>query len=185
MALATYADLKSSVANWLKDGNLNPVIPDFITLAEGYLATENRLRIREAEATITLTSDADGLCTLPSDYAATRDIYPESETSLVTGFEITGASIQLDPIAEGENIVLNYYRKPTALSASNATNWLLAAYPGVYLYATLIQSAPYLGNDERIQTWGNLLERALDQLRASDRVARYSRAAAYVSGPTP
>lgn len=185
MALATYSQLKASVANWLKRGDINPVIPDFIALAEGYLATENRLRIREAEATVTLTSDAEGVCDLPADFAAMRDVYPESETSLVEGIQISGTAIQLDPVADGENIVLVYYRRPTALSDSNTTNWLLALSPGVYLYATLIQSAPYLGNDDRIQTWGNLLEQALDQLRASDRVARYSRIAAYVSGPTP
>jgi hypothetical protein len=185
MALATYSDLQASVANWLERADLSLVIPDFIALAEGYLATDTRLRIRQAEAVVTLVSNADGLCDLPADYAATRDIYPESETSSVTGFEVTGTTIQLDPISAGENIVLHYYRTPTALSGANPTNWLLTAAPVVYLYATLLQAAPYLGHDPRLQTWANLLEQALDQIRSSDRVARYSRAVIYVNGPTP
>ena len=34
MALATYSDLKTSIANWLDRSDLTDVIPDFIALAE-------------------------------------------------------------------------------------------------------------------------------------------------------
>ena len=34
MGLSTYADLKASLADWLHRADLDPVIPDFIVLAE-------------------------------------------------------------------------------------------------------------------------------------------------------
>jgi len=34
MAISTYSELKTAVANWLDRSDLTDVIPDFITLAE-------------------------------------------------------------------------------------------------------------------------------------------------------
>ena len=34
MAITTYAELKSSIANWLNRDDLTSVIPDFISLTE-------------------------------------------------------------------------------------------------------------------------------------------------------
>ena len=34
MAISTYAELKTSIANWLDRSDLTDVIPDFIALAE-------------------------------------------------------------------------------------------------------------------------------------------------------
>ncbi len=48
--------------------------------------------------------------------------------------------------------------------ASTSTNDLLTEYPGIYLYGALLQAAPYLRDDDRVQTWGvmytNLLKKA-------------------------
>jgi hypothetical protein len=49
-----------------------------------------------------------------------------------------------------------------------ATNWLLTSSPDIYLYGALLQAAPYLQDDARIQTWATLYERALNDLRTAD-----------------
>jgi len=55
------------------------------------------------------------------------------------------------------------------LSDSNADNWLLRDAPDVYLYGALIQSAPYLNDDARAETWASLYSTAIQSLqRASD-----------------
>ena len=44
MALATYSDLKTTIANYLARSDLTSQIPDFITLAENRLRRELRIR---------------------------------------------------------------------------------------------------------------------------------------------
>jgi len=57
---------------------------------------------------------------------------------------------------------ITFWETLTALSAG--TNWLVEKHPDIYLYATLLQSAPYLRDDPRLQTWGALLDGLLGGL---------------------
>jgi hypothetical protein len=63
---------------------------------------------------------------------------------------------------------LTYYAKLAKLSNSVTTNWLLTSSPDVYLYGSLLQAAPYLQDDARIQVWATLYERALNDLQTAD-----------------
>ena len=69
---------------------------------------------------------------------------------------------------------LLYYQKIPALSASNTTNWLLTAHPDVYLYGALMQSAPYLDDDQRMQVWSTLYGNAVQAVNQESEKARYS-----------
>jgi hypothetical protein len=60
---------------------------------------------------------------------------------------------------------LSYYRRiHPKLSDTSESNWLLAEHPDVYLYATLLESAPYLRDDERVALWEQQLNKRLDNL---------------------
>jgi len=63
---------------------------------------------------------------------------------------------------------LVYYARIPALSDSNTSNWLLDYSPDIYLYGALMQSAPYLQNDERITIWSSLYLKAIDDLEISN-----------------
>jgi hypothetical protein len=65
MALATYADLQTQIANWLARSDLTTYIPDFITLFEA--AAARKLKVRPQATTTTLTPSG-GVATLPTDY---------------------------------------------------------------------------------------------------------------------
>ena len=65
-----------------------------------------------------------------------------------------------------------YYSKVPALSDSNTTNWLLTLSPDIYLYGTLIQSAPYLRDDERTAVWATLYTRMVSDMNVSDERSR-------------
>ena len=52
------------------------------------------------------------------------------------------------------------------MSSTNTTNWLLTLAPDIYLYGALLESAPYIKEDARIQTWGLGFKTALDELNA-------------------
>src|SRR5262249_2448043 len=69
MAITTYAELQAAVGNWLDHSLFAARVPEFIALFEA--AANRRLRVREQEATATLTPSS-GAVALPADYLAWR-----------------------------------------------------------------------------------------------------------------
>lgn len=49
-------------------------------------------------------------------------------------------------------------------------NWLLTAHPDIYLYASLVESAPFIRDDERVALWEAELEHRLQNLAGSVRL---------------
>jgi hypothetical protein len=209
MALSTYADLKSSIASWLdrEDADFIARVPDFITLCEQRLnyggADGTGLRVAEMEKVATLTPDAGGNLTLPADYLESRSFNagvpgygsPRLTTpSAMVGqygasgisrdIAVTGASVATHPRSNGP-VTLTYYAKIPALSDATPTNWLLTKAPGIYLYGSLLESAPFESDDARMQSWLALYASALAGLKATDVGARFANAVSRVRGPTP
>ena len=80
-----------------------------------------------------------------------------------------GNSFQFLPVPDtAYSATLTYYQKIPRLSATNLTNWLIAKAPDIYLYGALINSAPYLKEDGRIQTWATYYQGAIDALSTED-----------------
>lgn len=63
---------------------------------------------------------------------------------------------------------VSYYEKLQPLDATNETNWLTDVAPQLLLYATLLEAEPFLKNDERVQTWQTLYDRALAAVTGED-----------------
>jgi hypothetical protein len=61
----------------------------------------------------------------------------------------------------------------TALSADGDTNWLLTNHPDVYLYGSLVHTAPYLKDDARIALWAGLLAQAMGEIEDESTAARF------------
>jgi len=191
MAITTYSELQSAIADWLLRTDLTSVIPSFIALAE---AKFNR-RIRDYR--MVTRSDAtasEGYLTVPADWLenvrfqlntspittleyVTPDQAAEEQRLAGSGsarpqfFSMIGDTFQLVPTPDASYTVeLTYYSKIPALSDSNTTNWLLTNSPDVYLYGSLLEAAPYLDDDNKLQVWGSLLEQSLNALQIeSDR----------------
>jgi hypothetical protein len=211
MALATYADLQTSVGSFLNRADLTSIAPDFITLAEGQI---NRRLMKDGPVRQMMgRSDAtidDEFIAVPDDFLGARAMYlapnylplefvsPEEivrrktlypdESGDPQCFSVVGAEFQFWPWNDGTFTgELTYWKTIPALSVSNTSNWLLTAYPDVYLYTSLIQSAPYLRDDARLSVWGALAETALSDLVGADRAARTAPylAVGIVPGGTP
>lgn len=89
-------------------------------------------------------------------------------------YTILGDEFQFMPAPDTSyTLEMTYWKNVPALSDSNTSNWLLAAHPDAYLYGALTQSAPYLGNDERLGTWGRLFMSIIDDLNQDDATASY------------
>lgn len=201
MALADYAGLKAAVADWLNRSDLTAAVPDFITLAEAQISRRLilsgpvRAMMGRADATI------DGeFASVPADFMGARTInFAEDRTRLleyclpeqinekkaasdcVSGppqfFSVVGGEFQFFPApAAGASYTaeLTYWRRIPALSDTAPSNWLLALHPDAYLYGALLQAAPYLKDDARIQSWGTFLETILSDIAAADRIERDS-----------
>ena len=190
MAITTYAELQTSIANWLNRDDLTTVIPDFISLTEASINRDLRhyKMINRVDATLD-----SRYVQMPADWIETvrfgitsgttyrielisRDDMLEyrqnnNDTSGIPRFYANiGDTIEVFPTPDADyQMQLQYYAKTPALSASNASNWLLSTAPDIYLYGSLIQAAPYLNDDARTQTWAALYSSAMQSLqKASD-----------------
>jgi hypothetical protein len=79
-------------------------------------------------------------------------------------FTILGDEIELAPTPDAAYTVEMVYRKNIPALASSSTNWLLELAPDAYLYGALLEAAPYIKADERIQVWGAGFSSAIDSL---------------------
>ena len=193
MALATYSDLQTTVANYLGRSDLTSQIPDFITLAEVRLSRELRIRQMLTVGSISVTSST---FSIPSGFLAIRDIYLEGtpripltylspsafsrdarteDTGQPVFYTINGSQFEIAPKPDKTYTAkVMYYAKPTALSVGNTSNVFLANAPDVLLYATLLEAEPYLMNDQRTVTWANLYNNAVTNLNNSDQESEYA-----------
>jgi hypothetical protein len=67
-----------------------------------------------------------------------------------------------------------YYARVPDFVDDTDFNWLLTYYPDVHLYGSLLQSAPYLGEDARIAVWAQLYSAAVKNLGDDSIKARSS-----------
>ena len=73
MAITTYSELKTAVANFLARSDLTTQIPDFITLAEARMSRELETRTQEKRAQAS-TAASDEYISLPTDLRKVRPL---------------------------------------------------------------------------------------------------------------
>lgn len=61
-----------------------------------------------------------------------------------------------------------YYETPPLLDDTQSTNFLTGSVPEVILYATLLETASYLKDDERIPVWTDYYEKARKNVGEED-----------------
>ena len=197
MALTTYTELKTSLANWLNRSDLTTEIgDDFIKLTEADL--NSKLRVRAMIAQVNITVDAE-TAALPTDFLQIRNFYilsgqtktplvyttpasmdttsGTSTTGLPTTFTILGDTLRFSPKPDATyTAVMNYFKKFPALTSTNATNYILASHPAIYLYGSLFHAANFLGgiNPQQVQTWQQMYATALERLELNDREDEYN-----------
>lgn len=211
MAIGTYAQLQTAVADHLMRSDVATFLPDLITLAEGTLNYGMKgdghdldpLRTRDMETSSTLTPTS-GVVTLPSTFLEARRVvevtsprrpldyitpemadhyYPSRSSGLANHYTIIGSSLYTFPLASN-SIEVQHYRTIPAL-ASTDPNWLLTKSPNVYLRATLFQAALFLQDQAQAALHLPLLRALVGGLNASDARALNSNAGVYLAGPNP
>lgn len=201
MSISTYAELLTAMDNWLDHGLFSAREPEFIALFEAFI--NRKLLTREMETSASLTPSS-GSASLPSDYIQWRRVtwegsirqeleyvnpswlaanYPSSQSDRPSVFTIEGSTLKLRPI-DSTSVTLDYYQKIPALTVSNTTNWLLAAYPDLYLFGSLTEADAFGNNDPRASMWKSRRDEIIAeiiQLNAKNKGVGGMR----IMGPTP
>jgi len=195
MSITTYAELKTAVANWLGRDDLTDRIPEFISLAEGRLARNTKLRLLEQETTVDVSISSQTIANPATRFLGARRLYQNAqaqpqlaympsedfwqrgavwETGTPKFYTIEGTNISFAPAPDSTYTgKLLYWQRWAALSDASDTNWLLTNHAGAYLYAALLESGPYIGDDGRALTWATMLDDLVDELHLENQQKKY------------
>lgn len=173
--MTTYTQLGTDLTTFAHQ-DLSSLLPRFVALAEDRM---NRvLRVREMEADITGTIDANGEIALPSDFRDIKTIWvdgyegaPLLAQSLeaviandtdapATLFAVTDAAIRFN----GTGSVTGVYYKSIPGLQANSTNWLSTSAYQVYLAGTLEQAYRYTRDAQQEGTEGARFEKMMSEL---------------------
>ena len=192
-AFTSYDNLKTNIADYLARQDLTDKIPMFVALAEKRLNRDLRLRQTLQQSTYNLTSGFQ--VPTPSDFLEMKDIHIDANPIVNLNFKtvsqfyrlsnVSGSGVPVNYTLVSNNFVLaprptgsstinmTYYKIPNILSATNQSNEYLDVCPDLLLYASLVESAPFLMNDERLTTWEALYTRGLTSITKSDEQSEF------------
>ena len=190
MGIGNYTELQAAVTGWLHRSDLTTRAKEFIALAESRLNRLLRLRVMESSEPMTATVGSR-LIALPAGFVEPLALWLEqaSGRSELRFFEasalpvtqsagepdfwtIDGTNIAFERPADQAYSVTLRMLKAFALSDAQPTNWLLTNHPDLYLYGALIESAPYIRDDNRTAFWQERFDRALAEVQAKESRSR-------------
>ena len=196
MALDSYANLKTAIANFLARDDLTDEIDDFIDLTEADF--NRRLRVRQMEtidSSFTIDSATESL---PSGFLLARSLVITGTTiakplQLVSPFHladmddgrsgvpraytIQGTVFRFHPSPDSSYTArLVYYKAFDALSSSTTTNHIITNHPDVYLYGALYFASTFIrGMDQgSVAQFKAQYEAALKQAETADQIDKYN-----------
>ena len=198
MALSTYAELKTSIANWLNRSDLTDEISDdFIKLVEAEYNSKFRIRkMLTSDTSFTIDSELEAL---PTGFLQVRDFFIVSGSAKYSltymaptqmdqtrggstsgrpnSYTILGSNFRFAPTPDATyTSTINYYKAIDSLSDSTTTNYILTNHPGIYLYGSLYHAANFLGGIEpsKLQNWSQLYATSMERLERNDKEDTWS-----------
>ena len=196
MALDSYANLKTAIANFLARDDLTDEIDDFIDLTEADF--NRRLRVRQMEtidSSFTIDSSTESL---PSGFLAARSFVitstpvarplqlvspfhladmDETQSGRPRTYTIQGTVFRFQPSPDSSYTArLVYYKAFDALSSSTTTNHIITNHPDVYLYGALYFASTFIrGMDQgSVAQFKAQYEAALKQAETADQIDKYN-----------
>lgn len=195
MTFSTYADFRTGVLKFIDGDNVNSqalaqdTLDLLIALGESRVYRELRCSAMEADLSATV---AAGKAPIPTDLIALKIAWFDDDRPLEivserdmrsrsrgnTGSDVrqvaqAGESLIFLPAAtDGEVLEGRYYQRPPALATALPASFV--RYPEVYLYAALAESAPFIGDDDRIPMWNQTYQAWLDSANATENNRIYS-----------
>jgi hypothetical protein len=210
MAIGTYAELQTAVANWLDRDDLTDRIPEFIALAEAKMNRNLRISLMENVSTAITMVGGTRDYSLPTGFTGMKEFHlttspitplsyitPEMMNRMWAGsnigrpqaftlFSDAGTrKIRVGPSPDSDYTTsMLFLKKIDNLSVTNTTEAMLTENPDIYLYGALLEAEPFLMNDARVQLWGTMLQQVAKDLQDRDIFDRHSGSALRVMNTT-
>lgn len=194
MAIATYSDLQTAIANFLARTDLTAQIPDFIKLAESRMSRELETRSQEKRVQAVLTSGNEYI-SLPVDLRETREVklntspltvlqykspsqldsdFSTSGQGKPLAYSVVGDELKLRPVPDtAYTAEIIYIGDITPLSSTNTTNNILTRHPDAYLSGSLVEAYTYLMDEQRAQVYDQKFSRCIEEIRKDEQRAHY------------
>ena len=203
--IGTYDGLLEAAADWINRADLADRVPNFVTMAEAGFNRELRVRdmMVTAQAVsvdgcvelpddflqeFSLTISSEGREPQPElayvgKLAIDRLNAEKIQGGPVRWYTIIDGTFQLMPPPQTDvPLDMVYYAKIPKLgeiategAAPRQTNWLIERSPDLYLSSTLMQAAPYINDEQRLQVWVTLRGEIMEKMRMeSERSMRSS-----------
>lgn len=164
-------------------------MPTFVAMAEENMSADITSRSMDAKTTLTTVPSVRTIA-LPGDMVEMRRLqvvdsyntvlkyvspdqigvdYDRNLQSRPVEFTVIGGNIELAPIPDSAySIELTYKQRVPALSSTNPSNWVLANWPSIYLFGTMIQACNYVLDFERQAVAQKMYEEAVTNVNAVD-----------------
>lgn len=194
--ISNYGALQTAIADWLVRSDIDDAILTFIDNFESVARRDPRIRFLTSVAFDVDSVEED----LPTDYREVESLWHDGPTffgeietvgagqlgQLGGGSGASGvvayAALNPDalvvrfapPPSDTYSLKLWYWATIERLSDELQSNWLLVEHPDIYLYGCLIESAPYVMNDQRVALWRAEYERRLTELHANTQRGQWS-----------
>ena len=195
MAIGTYAELKTAIANFLARDDLTDRIPEFISLAEARMSRELGTRSQTKRANATLSA-GDAFVSLPTDLRSIRSVklnttpaevleyytpmaldshYTSNATGKPRAYTIFGSEIKFAPTPDSAYTAeLIYGEGVDELSDSNTSNTILTRHPDAYLYGSLGAAGVYLMDDQKTALYEQLFTRAITEIKREEAEGQFA-----------
>lgn len=193
MSISTYAQLKSTIADFLARDDLTTQIPTFIQLAEGRMSRELETREQEKRATTNLTAN-DQYVTLPTDFREVREVklntdpvkvlsyfsptnldqtYGTNSTGRPQGFSIVGSEMKVRPIPDSSYQMEIVYIGTLPAISDSTTPILFSRSPELYLYGALSEAYIYLLDEQRAAVYDQKFSRGMEEVKVDEQRSHY------------
>lgn len=188
MTIASYADLKASVARWMNRPDLVDEIPNFIQSAESQISLDLRLRQQLSVTSLNTTVGFNGL-SLPDDFLefdsvsinggelsqiGFGELLRMRASGLPRHYAIGGNELLLSvPATTVYPVDVTYFARFPSLEEV-PVNGLLLNYPDVYLFGALMWANRFVMNEEMASKWQGQYIGLVQRLMAADRKALWS-----------
>lgn len=110
-----------------------------------------------------------------TELIALKEANPEAVASRPQVFAMAAGQIEVFPMpVDTVSVSLYYLAEIPPLSTGTATNWVLQTFPDLYVWGSLVPSAPFLRDDPRLAMWSGLYEAAMEGTNKASRDAKHS-----------
>ncbi len=188
--ITSYATLKTQVASYLHRSDLTTtIIPEAIASGEERIYNDLRIASMEAAYSQAIVS---GKVTMPTGFLEWKSLYVDTNPVqklerrdvewIYTNYPFRASGgIPKFFAREASNIIFapapdsnytikgTYYKRLTALSDSNTSNWFIENAPYLLLYASLCECAGYTQDKDNIDLWEKRYEMLAQRLKNTDR----------------